>query len=120
MTDLVQRLREGDFGADDILDAADALEAKDKEIARLREERVNALFHFPKLVDAAKDKKGSCIICGINPSMAAIWCDDYIKLKALCDQMANALDQLTFAMDLRLDDGDLRAIRKSVWKPACQ
>ena len=32
---------------------------------------------------------------------------DITKLKALCDQLGNALDGLTVAMDLRLDDDDL-------------
>lgn len=103
MTDLVQRLRESMRSGDLTNEAADALEAKDKEIARLREERVNALFHFPKLVDAAKDKKGSCIICGINPSMAAIWCDDYIKLKALCDQMGAEMKAAIPSLEIHFD-----------------
>ena len=74
-----------------------------RKLARLREERVNALFHFPKLVDAAKDKKGSCIVCGINPSMAAIWCDDYIKLKALCDQMGKEMEAAIPNLELHAD-----------------
>lgn len=77
MTDLVQRLRAASRLFHPIQhDAADALEAKDKELVELDALRNDAVLRM----------------------------DTY---KALCDQMANALDQLTFVMDLRLDDGDL-------------
>ncbi len=55
------------------------------EIAELREERAKAVAHFPTLVAEARDKSGSCIICGFHPEMAAMWCDDYLKLKSLLE-----------------------------------
>lgn len=106
MTDLVQRLNEpeeyypGNFDtvkrANAMLlclcqEAADALTVKDKEIAELRAERSEAIAVFPKLIEQAKDKTGGCIVCGFIPEKAALLFADYIKYKALCDQMADAL-----------------------------
>ena len=56
MTDLIERLREyakdGESDAADLNEAADALEAKDKEIERLRAalERIEAMSERPKCV----------------------------------------------------------------------
>ena len=67
MTDLVQRLRQiAPYFAPHALvlvEAADALEAKDIEIARLERNE-------------------------------ALWRDDYNEIKALCDQMGNALEAM--------------------------
>ena len=73
------------INADDLLKTADMLESQAAEIAELREERAKAVAHFPTLVAEARDKSGSCIICGFHPEMAAMWCDDYLKLKSLLE-----------------------------------
>ena len=103
MSELIEHLRTWDQIPDDDYkafhwldlktgEAADLIEAQANEIAELHEERAKAIAHFPTLVDSARDKTGSCIVCGFHPEMAAMWCDDYLKLKALCDKLGSVLD----------------------------
>lgn len=75
----------------DLREAINKIEAQAMQIAELREERSKAIAEFPKLVESAKDKTGGCVVCGINPEMAAMVCDSLLKYKALCDQMAEIL-----------------------------
>lgn len=118
MTDLVQRLNEpeeyypGNFDtvkrANAMLlclcqEAADALTVKDKEIAELRAERSEAIAVFPKLIEQAKDKTGGCIVCGFIPEKAALLFADYIKYKALCDQMGAEMKAAIPSLEIHFD-----------------
>ena len=76
------------INADDLLKTADMLESQAAEIAELdalRNDAVLRLDTYKALVAEARDKSGSCIICGFHPEMAAMWCDDYLKLKSLLE-----------------------------------
>lgn len=55
------------------------------ELDALRNDAVLRLDKYKALVAEAIDKSGSCIICGFHPEMAAMWCDDYLKLKSLLE-----------------------------------
>ena len=96
MQELIKRLEKDKWHVSgvDIQEAINLIESQAAEIAELdalrndavlRLDTYKALAHFPTLVAEARDKSGSCIICGFHPEMAAMWCDDYLKLKSLLE-----------------------------------
>lgn len=97
MTDLVQRLRDHNderlyHEADCLMsDAADALEAKDKEIATMRYENVIRFgTSHPEMYKTELDEAKESIEHYKTGLDSAI--QDIAKYKALCDQLGRALD----------------------------